>query len=98
MLNSCCFALVNLNPLSSAGGVRFLADHHDDAMADLSSSFLVDWDLLAQLFGHMPRRMDEIDKTIARRAYELFASRGLTDGHDLDDWFLAESQLPSSVT
>jgi HSP20 family protein len=40
-----------------------------------------------------PRRMDEIDKTIARRAYELFASRGFTDGHDLDDWFLAESQL-----
>jgi HSP20 family protein len=30
---------------------------------------------------------------IARRAYELFASSGFTDGHDLEDWLLAESEL-----
>lgn len=46
--------------------------------------------------------VDEIENTIAQRAYELFASRGFTDGHDLDDWFLAESelfgQMPVSVT
>jgi HSP20 family protein len=30
---------------------------------------------------------------IARRAYQLFAGRGFTDGHDLEDWLLAESEL-----
>jgi len=37
--------------------------------------------------------MDEIENRIARRAYELFASSGFTDGHDLEDWLLAESEL-----
>ena len=39
------------------------------------------------------REMDEIENKIARRAYELFASSGFTDGHDLDDWLKAESEL-----
>jgi hypothetical protein len=39
------------------------------------------------------RRMQDIQDTISRRAYELFASSGFTDGHDLGDWFLAESEL-----
>jgi HSP20 family protein len=39
------------------------------------------------------RRMREISDTIARRAYELFESRGCQDGHDLEDWFCAESEL-----
>jgi len=43
------------------------------------------------------RKMAEIQNTIARRAYELFASSGFTDGHDLADWFLAESQLPGRM-
>jgi hypothetical protein len=30
---------------------------------------------------------------IARRAYELYVARGLTDGHDLDDWLEAEREL-----
>lgn len=33
----------------------------------------------------------DIQNRIARRAFELFASSGFTDGHDLEDWFLAES-------
>lgn len=37
--------------------------------------------------------MDEIESKIARRAYELFASSGFTNGHDLEDWLLAESEL-----
>jgi HSP20 family protein len=48
------------------------------------------------------RNMAEIENTIARRAYELFASSGFSDGHDLEDWFLAESkllgQMPVEVT
>ena len=50
----------------------------------------------------VPPNVDQIEKTIAQRAYELFASRGFTNGHDLDDWFLAESelfgQMPVKVT
>jgi hypothetical protein len=30
---------------------------------------------------------------IARRAYEIYLSRGAQDGHDLDDWLQAEIQL-----
>jgi HSP20 family protein len=39
------------------------------------------------------QKMDEIENRIARRAYELFASSGFTDGHDVEDWLLAESEL-----
>ena len=30
---------------------------------------------------------------IRARAYELYELRGRVDGHELDDWLLAESQL-----
>ena len=30
---------------------------------------------------------------VRARAYELYELRGREDGHDLDDWLLAESQL-----
>ena len=30
---------------------------------------------------------------IAQRAYEIFLARGEEPGHDLDDWFQAESEL-----
>ena len=29
----------------------------------------------------------------ARRAYQLYELRGRIDGHDLEDWFQAESEL-----
>ena len=37
---------------------------------------------------------------IARRAYELFETRGCEHGHDWEDWFRAESELlrPVSVS
>jgi len=48
------------------------------------------------------QKMEEIENKIARRAYELFASSGFTDGHDKEDWLLAESelfgQMPIEVT
>ena len=40
-------------------------------------------------------------EAIARRAYEIYQSRGGYDGADLDDWLEAERQLkpgPSVVT
>ncbi len=30
---------------------------------------------------------------VARRAYERYASRGYTDGHDQGDWYAAEAEL-----
>lgn len=48
---------------------------------------------------------DEIDRCmksvfdlVARRAYELFESRGSDHGHDLEDWYLAESEFFQPVT
>lgn len=35
----------------------------------------------------------DIQKAIAYRAYELYASRGRSHGHDLEDWLHAESDL-----
>lgn len=33
---------------------------------------------------------------IERRAYELYEQRGHENGHDWDDWLLAEAQLRSA--
>lgn len=39
------------------------------------------------------KRMQDIENAIARRAHELFASRGFTDGQDVSDWLTAESEV-----
>jgi HSP20 family protein len=41
------------------------------------------------LFDRMPALYD----SIARRAFEAFEGRGGVDGHDLEDWFGAESEV-----
>jgi len=38
-------------------------------------------------------RVRELSNAVARRAFELFDGRGRTDGHDLEDWFRAESEF-----
>jgi HSP20 family protein len=38
-------------------------------------------------------RVRELSNAIARRAFELFDGRGRADGHDLEDWFRAESEF-----
>ena len=43
------------------------------------------------------QRMREVYDTLARRAYELFDGRGRQDGHDLEDWLRAESELLSPM-
>jgi len=35
----------------------------------------------------------EIQEQIRRRAYELYEERGRGDGHDLEDWLQAESEV-----
>jgi HSP20 family protein len=42
-----------------------------------------------KLFG----QMKEFSQSVARRAYEYFEARGREFGHDLEDWFRAESEL-----
>ena len=36
---------------------------------------------------------DQIQEQIRQRAYEIYEARGREDGHDLDDWFIAESEV-----
>jgi Protein of unknown function (DUF2934) len=36
---------------------------------------------------------DQIQKRIRERAYEIYEARGREDGHDLEDWFLAELEV-----
>jgi HSP20 family protein len=43
------------------------------------------------------QRIREVYDTLARRAYELFDGRGREHGHDLEDWFRAESELLSPM-
>jgi HSP20 family protein len=38
-------------------------------------------------------QMKEFSQSVARRAYEFFETRGRELGHDLEDWFRAESEL-----
>ena len=35
----------------------------------------------------------ELEQAIRLRAYELFEQRGREDGHDLDDWLQAHTEL-----
>jgi len=42
---------------------------------------------------HFFQVVSDIHRLIARRAYLLFSARGFTDGHDLDDWLQAESEI-----
>ena len=43
------------------------------------------------------KKIADVHELIAQRAYELFTARGFVDGHDLDDWFQAESELVTSI-
>lgn len=36
---------------------------------------------------------EEIEEQIRKRAYELYYERGAEDGHDLDDWLRAETEV-----
>ena len=40
----------------------------------------------------------DIQEQVRRRAFELYELRGREDGHDLDDWLQAESELVSLRT
>jgi Protein of unknown function (DUF2934) len=41
----------------------------------------------------MNKSTPDFQEQIRRRAYELYEQRGSDDGHDLDDWLQAESEV-----
>jgi HSP20 family protein len=43
-----------------------------------------------QTFGE---RLNKLSEQISRRAYEIFENNGKVFGHDLEDWFKAESEI-----
>ncbi len=45
---------------------------------------------------HEPTNSAPTSHEIAQRAYEIFLARGATDGHDVEDWLQAESELRSA--
>jgi len=38
-------------------------------------------------------RLNKLSERISNRAYEIFESRGRASGHELEDWFMAESEI-----
>lgn len=46
----------------------------------------------------LSRRTEDLHNSIARRAFDLFASSGFSNGHDLPDWFSAESEFLQPVS
>ena len=42
--------------------------------------------------------VDDIREQVNRRAFELYEQRGRQDGHDLEDWLQAESELVQQRT
>lgn len=44
-------------------------------------------------FEKLFAQMKEFTESIGKRAYEFFEARGREWGHDLEDWFQAESEL-----
>jgi HSP20 family molecular chaperone IbpA len=48
--------------------------------------------------ANLQTKVQELQLAIARRAHELFDVRGQEHGHDLSDWFQAESELVCPVS
>jgi hypothetical protein len=46
--------------------------------------------------GMVGQTAPELEQEIRCRAYELYEERGRTDGHDMQDWLEAESEITSS--
>lgn len=48
-------------------------------------------------FEKLFEQMKDFTETVAKRAYEFFEARGYELGHELEDWFRAESELMRRV-
>lgn len=65
----------------------------------MKSTALIPSPLISTLIKDDPflAHMAELQESIARRAFDLFTWSGFTEGHDLDDWLKAESELLQPV-
>jgi HSP20 family protein len=87
-------------PHCSSAETKLYTTERKEAMAHNSSlgppmSSNTDLNLVSvhELFEHT----QDVFNLIARRAFEIFESRGHVHGNDRDDWFLAESELLTPV-
>lgn len=67
--------------------------HHSSLAPSMKSSTDLNLVSIHELFEHT----QDVFNLIARRAFEIFESRGHTHGNDREDWFLAESELLTPV-
>lgn len=54
-------------------------------------------DQLLPLGDQLTKRLEELHRQIEQRAYDIFIGSGFTDGHDLDHWLQAESEVLQSA-
>lgn len=47
--------------------------------------------------GVMAQSTEDLTERIRQRAYELYDARDRQDGHELDDWLLAESEAMQQI-
>lgn len=66
---------------------------HSSAVASIKISTDLNLVSVHELFDHT----QDVFNLIARRAFEIFESRGDVHGNDQQDWFLAESELLTPV-
>jgi len=50
-------------------------------------------ELAKRISEKISNQFSQISDGIARRAFDIFESRGRSPGHELEDWFRAESEL-----
>jgi hypothetical protein len=53
----------------------------------------VDWGPSFRVRHHQVEQAFPTEKHIAARAYELYLQRGCENGHDVEDWLIAEKEL-----
>jgi HSP20 family protein len=53
----------------------------------------IETELVTRGGEEIANRFSQVYDSVARRAFEIFESRGSSLGHDLEDWFRAESEL-----
>src|ERR1019366_589800 len=67
--------------------------HHSSHASSMKISTDLNLVSVHELFEHT----QDVFNLIARRAFEIFESRGHVHGNDREDWFLAESELLTPV-
>jgi HSP20 family protein len=65
--------------------------------SSVGSSMKVNTDLDLVSVHEFFEHTQDVSNLVARRAFEIFESRGRADGNDREDWLLAESELLTPV-